>query len=67
MLLLEQQLLETELQLPPPSNDQIKFRFYSSINPEIAYGNRRLPDLFYEGVTFGITAENSHELEVRIL
>jgi hypothetical protein len=29
------------------------------------HGNHRLPDLFYEGVTFGVTGENSHDFEVR--
>lgn len=57
-------VVETELTLPPPIYNQIKFRFYSSINPNIEYGNRRLPDMFYEGVTFGITSENSHDLKV---
>jgi len=53
---------ETEFRLPDPSSDLIKIRFFSSINPHIDYGNRRLPDMFYKGVTFGITTENSHDI-----
>lgn len=40
--------------------ETVKLRFYSQAG---IHGNFKAPDLFYEGVTFGITVENSHELE----
>lgn len=53
---------ETSLELPTFEN--IRFKFFTSV-PE--HGNFRLPQMFYQGVTFGITALNSHDVEVRRL
>ena len=51
---------ETNLQMPLPSYDQIKLRFHSSATPK---GTHQLPELFYKGVVFGLTDENSHDLK----
>eukprot|EP01041_Mallomonas_annulata_P001995 gene1995-3883_t len=44
---------ETKLEMP--NSDQVGFKFFMSASPE---GHFRLPDQFYEGVTFAITSEN---------
>ncbi len=50
---------ETNFLMPLPSYDQIKLRFHSAATPK---GIHQLPEMFYAGVVFGLTDENSHEL-----
>ncbi len=52
---------ETLFQMP--NSDVINLRRFSSVSHE---GNFHLPDMFYEGVTFGLTTSNSHSLPVRL-
>ena len=52
-------LLETEIQLP--DNNAVRIRSFVSVSK---HGNVHPPALFFEGVTFGITNANSHNLEV---
>ena len=52
---------ETSFVLPQPHADTIRVRFHQSVNK---HGNHRLPAFFYDGVTFGISSENPHNLEV---
>lgn len=40
--------------------ESISLRFHTAAG---MHGNFKAPDIFYEGVTFGITTENSHDLE----
>ena len=51
---------ETELMMPPPFSGTISYRFFQSVDK---HGNFELPTMFYEGVLFGITAENSHSIK----
>ena len=51
---------ETELMMPPPFTGTVSYRFYQSVDK---HGNFELPPMFYEGVLFGITAENSHHVK----
>lgn len=53
----------TETNLELPTFENIRFKFFTSV-PE--HGNFRLPQMFYQGVTFGITALNSHDVEVTL-
>jgi len=52
--------LETMFKLPEPYYDTIGTRFHTTASK---HGHFRLPDLFYTGVVYGITAENSHGME----
>ena len=38
-----------------PNYDDIKFKFFTSANDN---GHFRLPDQFYNGVTFGVSIDN---------
>lgn len=51
---------ETSLTLPSPFYDTINLGFDTKVNK---YGNHQLPSFFYEGVVFGFTQENSHEVD----
>lgn len=51
---------ETEFKLPLPSYDTIKLRFHSAATHK---GIHQPPELFYEGVTFGLSDANSHGLQ----
>jgi len=51
---------ETELMMPPPFSGTVSYRFFQSVDK---HGNFELPPMFYEGVLFGITAENSHHIK----
>jgi hypothetical protein len=44
-----------------PGVTSVQLRFHSSVSK---HGNFPPPDVFYAGVVFGITWENSHALEV---
>jgi hypothetical protein len=50
---------ETAFILPEPYYDDIKVRFHKAVDKEGAF---EPPQLFYEGVMFGITDNNSHDL-----
>jgi hypothetical protein len=50
---------ETNFQLPEPYYDHIKVRFHQSVGQE---GSYEPPQLFYDGVMFGLTDSNSHNL-----
>jgi hypothetical protein len=54
----------TETNLELPTFENVRFKFFTSV-PE--HGNFRLPQMFYQGVTFGITALNSHDVKVTLL
>jgi hypothetical protein len=45
-------------QWPYPS---VKLKFHPIVGN---HGTHRLPDLFYDGVFFGLTDEDSHDIEV---
>ena len=51
---------ETEFTLPLPSYDTIKLRFHSAVTLK---GSHQPPEMFYNGVTFGLTEGNSHNLD----
>ena len=51
---------ETSFELPLPSYDTIKIRFQTSVSD---HGNDPPPDIFFQGVTFGITSQNPYNLE----
>lgn len=51
---------ETQVWMPLPSYDVVRFRFFQQINK---HGNFPLPNLFYGGVIFGISDGNSHDIE----
>ena len=51
---------ETQFWLPEPWFDRIKLRFDREVSKE---GHHKPPDMFYTGVTYGMTAYNSHDLE----
>lgn len=51
---------ETEIMMPPPYTGTISYRFMQSVDK---FGTHELPDMFYEGVMFGISAENSHHVK----
>ena len=54
---------ETSFVLPPEEGEgKISLRFHQAVSKN---GNRELPSMFYKGVMFGITSQNSHSLEVR--
>ena len=51
---------ETNFWMPRPSYDQIKIRFHASA-PK--HGTHEPPEMFYQGVIFGLTDTNSHILD----
>ena len=51
--------METEFSMPLPSMDAVKLRFHSTVSE---HGTHNPPELFYEGVTFGLTHENPYNL-----
>ena len=51
---------ETQFSLPLPSYDTIKLRFHSAVTQK---GVHQPPELFYQGVVFGISDTNSHDLD----
>ena len=51
---------ETSFVLPLPSYDTVKIRFHTSVSD---HGNDPPPDIFFQGVTFGITSQNPYNLE----
>jgi hypothetical protein len=51
---------ETAFVLPSPSYDTVKLRFQSSVSSQ---GTVSPPDIFFKGVTFGITSQNPYSLE----
>ena len=53
--------VETLFEMPGPSYDTIKLRFHSEASK---HGHFRPPDFFYEGVVYGLTWQNSHDLDV---
>jgi hypothetical protein len=54
-------LLLTETEIHLPTFEIIKFKFHTAID---LYGSFRLPAMFYNGVTFGITSQNPHNIQV---
>ena len=50
---------ETNFWMPEPSSDQVKLRFHAAATKK---GTHQPPDLFYNGVVFGLTDQNSHAL-----
>jgi hypothetical protein len=55
---------ETMFQMPQPNVGSIKLRFHTDASK---HGHFRPPAVFYEGVTYGLTWENSHHLEVSLV
>lgn len=51
---------ETAFVLPSPSYDTVKLRFQSSVS---SHGTEAPPDMFFQGVTFGITSQNPYSLD----
>lgn len=51
---------ETNFWMPLPSYDQIKIRFHAAA-PK--HGTHEPPEIFYQGVIFGLTDANSHYLD----
>ena len=51
---------ETEFTMPSPSKNFVKLRFHSSVTE---HGTHSPPEMFYEGVTFGLTHENPYSLQ----
>lgn len=51
---------ETSFELPRPSYDTARLMFQAQASK---HGHFRAPSLFYEGVVFGLTWQNSHQLE----
>ena len=51
---------ETEFTMPPPSKDIVKLRFHSSATE---HGTHSAPQMFYEGVVFGLSHENPYGLD----
>lgn len=51
---------ETQFTLPLPSYNTIKLRYHSAATHK---GVHQPPELFYEGVVFGLTDMDSHQLE----
>jgi hypothetical protein len=47
--------------MPGPREDLIHFQFQQHVDKS---GHYRLPSLFYQGVTFGISHQNPHDLYV---
>ncbi len=53
---------ETKFILPPPSDEVVKLRFHTySIKTQF---HKEPPQLFYDGVVFGLTATNSYNIKV---
>ena len=52
---------ESTFWLPQPYYNVIKLRHFDQVDDG---GNFPLPDIFYEGVVFGLTCESSHDNEV---
>lgn len=50
---------ETNFWMPEPSSDQVKLRFHAAATKK---GTHQPPELFYNGVVFGLTDQNSHDL-----
>jgi hypothetical protein len=50
---------ETQFSMPSPNPDKVKLRFYKAA-PQ--HGTPPPPELFYEGVTFGLSDENPYNL-----
>jgi hypothetical protein len=50
---------ETNFWMPEPSRDQVKLRFHAAASKK---GTHQPPELFYQGVVFGLTDQNSHDL-----
>lgn len=51
---------ETEFSLPSPSYNRIKLRFHPAAMTSVSH---QPPEQFYQGVTFGISNVNAHDLE----
>lgn len=54
-------VLDKESEIMLPNSDSIKLRHYPSAPKQ---GNVHPPPIFFDGVMFGITASNSHNIEV---
>lgn len=51
---------ENQVEMPPPDGGTFNMRFVPTVNK---HGTHDLPDIFYEGVMFGISFGNSHKVE----
>jgi hypothetical protein len=62
MAIIQERIMYAESQfwMPPPSFDQVRLRFQTHA---AVHGSFRPPDLFYQGVVFGISDQNPHDLE----
>jgi hypothetical protein len=54
---------ETTFWLPHPVYDVVKLRHFEQVDE---HGNFEPPDIFYDGVIFGLTSESSHNNEVKL-
>ena len=52
-------LAETQFWMPLPSYNIITIKFHQQVNK---HGNFHPPQLFYEGVVFGLSSDNPHDL-----
>lgn len=48
---------ETVFELPEPYYDTVALKFYTTASK---HGHFQPPEIFYSGVIYGITSENSH-------
>ena len=52
---------ESTIWLPNPYYNVVKLRHFTHVGDD---GNFALPDMFYDGVVYGLTWEHSHDNEV---
>lgn len=53
--------VDNEVELPFPDSGTFNMRFVQSVDK---HGTHDLPEMFYEGVMFGVSSGNSHSVEV---
>ena len=57
-------LVDNQIEMPAPYGGSFNMRFVPVVDK---HGTHELPDMFYEGVMFGISHGNSHNVEVNTL
>lgn len=55
-------LTDNEVELPFPDAGTFSMRFVQAVDK---HGTHDLPEMFYEGVMFGVSSGNSHNVEVQ--
>ena len=61
LLLMYSTKIDNQVEMPPPYGGSFNMRFVPVVDK---HGTHELPDMFYEGVMFGISHGNSHNVEV---